>query len=569
MIQLSSLAQLEQSFKTPFPKQYAVLDSIVDVIAKQDAALANATLHKLESAANESNSELCVLNYQRAHLRYQLMLAFQLKDKALLKKLIDDSEALLLKVDEKKYPEIAALIHMNMGNSLCDPENDYDLAFDHYLRAYKLFKTLPKDQLINRQYDQYLIALAYFNYGDFESALLLGEEIVSMFPALNYTHCFTRELLALSYVELAQYDKALINSQWILKNYKACGMAPLWQAIALEGIGYAKFSLGSHTEAISPLKSAIAIMQKEKPQSNQMEIYAILSSIYTKQNKLKEAQAFLDSAKHYMGNYKLPTFKVKLYEASVNYYKATGNYKQANVYQDSIIISKDIVSKRKRLDMAHRSELRVERELKNKQEQELILEQEKANILILVYVLGSIFLLVIGFLIFRNMQSKHRLEKTILDQKNHVVEVELNQAKKQLDDYVKLLIDKNAQLKEAFSKLSNQPTEFGIEEAISEEKSTIPSIRKEEILTKADWNSFSILFSRLHPTFIPKIEAKFPSLTQTEVRYLVLLKMELNHKDMANLLVVSDDAIRQTVRRIKRKLQINVQDSLTDLIQMD
>ena len=120
-----------------------------------------------------------------------------------------------------------------------------------------------------------------------------------------------------------------------------------------------------------------------------------------------------------------------------------------------------------------------------------------------------------------------------------------------------------------FSKLSNQPTEFGIEEAISEEKSTIPSIKKEEILTKADWNSFSILFSRLHPTFIPKIEAKFPSLTQTEVRYLVLLKMELSHKDMANLLVVSDDAIRQTVRRIKRKLQINVQDSLTDLIQMD
>ena len=138
----------------------------------------------------------------------------------------EDAENLLREINENQFPEIAALVHVNFGNSLNNKDINYDLAFDHYLKAYQLFKGLPKNRSQTRQYDLYSIALAYYNFGDYENALSLGNDLNQTFPEPNPVQCFNRGMLAMARLKQKQYADLLKESNWIIDHQKKIGMNP-------------------------------------------------------------------------------------------------------------------------------------------------------------------------------------------------------------------------------------------------------------------------------------------------------------------------------------------------------
>ena len=211
-------------FKQPFPRQFDVLDSLVDSLSKRDLKLANKALEYLEMAARQNGDEAVWFNYKRSVLRYRYIRTFYSKDTAVFRKLIRDSEELLEEIDENQFPEIAALVHVNIGNSLNYKDINYDLAFDHYLKAYQLFKMVRRRGSKTRHYDLYSIALAYFNFADYQNAITLGNEINKLFPESNPVQCFNRGMLAMAYMELKMYPALLKQASWILENHKKIGM---------------------------------------------------------------------------------------------------------------------------------------------------------------------------------------------------------------------------------------------------------------------------------------------------------------------------------------------------------
>lgn len=88
-----------------------------------------------------------------------------------------------------------------------------------------------------------------------------------------------------------------------------------------------------------------------------------------------------------------------------------------------------------------------------------------------------------------------------------------------------------------------------------ERKTCMEQLLHSTILTEDDWVQFRHLFEKIYPNFIEEQKALFRNLTPTEIRILVLDKLDLNLQEMANMLGVSKNAIHQTRYRLKRKIE--------------
>jgi hypothetical protein len=73
------------------------------------------------------------------------------------------------------------------------------------------------------------------------------------------------------------------------------------------------------------------------------------------------------------------------------------------------------------------------------------------------------------------------------------------------------------------------------------------------ILMEGDWQRFRSVFEKVYPEFIAEQKALYPGLTPGELRYLVLEKLQLSTHEMARMLGVSDNTVRQKRARLRRK----------------
>ncbi len=555
-------------FSHPFPRQFQVLDSLIDSLATKDPKIAATALHQMEIAAKQNGEEEVWLNYRRSVLRYRYITTFNSRDTSVLRELIRDSEKLLRDIDEREYPEIAALVHINIGNSLNYKDINYDLAFDHYLKAYQLFKGLPKNRSQTRQYDLYSIALAYYNFGDYENALSLGNEINQLFPEPNLVQCFNRGMLAMACLKRKMYPSLLNESNWIMDHQKKIGMDPIWEAIGKEGAGFAHFHMGFYSAAEKHIMEAIQIRIREQKADNFNQLYSVLASIYAKTKRISLAEKYLDSSRTFGLDERNIENKIPYYEAAELFYQLKGEYRLLASYRDSLLQAKDWVENQKQIQLVHRSEMRVERDKKLKQEEEFR-DQKNQSEWVRNSILGifSVLILFAG-MVFRNYRIRVRYEKALLLQKNEAMEKELSLARAQLSEYVRLMVEKNQQIRqteiELEKKIASEQPEGSENSGSSSEIESF--IRSETISTQEDWEKFSAMFSRAYPGFIEKLEKRYPVLTKAELRYLILLKLEIPQRDMALILGVGNDAIRQVISRIKRKLNLESREDFAVLL---
>jgi len=195
-------AQQPAVFELPFPRQYKTLDTIIDSLTLQDPTVALRTLKKLEFQARETNNELAMLNYKRSEIRYRYIRTINNEKLPELNQLIADTEQLIAKVDEEQYPVIAALLHFQIGNSLDYQKYNYKEQFRHYLLAYEIFKDIPIEQFPYRYYSQYAIALAYYQFEEYNKTIALSKEVQVLFPKKDFNSIMTANLVGLSYLAL-------------------------------------------------------------------------------------------------------------------------------------------------------------------------------------------------------------------------------------------------------------------------------------------------------------------------------------------------------------------------------
>jgi tetratricopeptide (TPR) repeat protein len=571
-------AQYINVFKLPFPQQYHALDSVISILANKDTLNAPRVMLQMKAAAEQTHDERTILNFKRAEIDYDYITSEDTKDTLILNKLVSDAQEVLKTFDEKKYPEIAAMLNVYIANTYYLKLNRYSLAFEHYLMAYDLFRNISVKAFPDRHYAQYTIAMAYYQFNDYSNAIRLGKEIESLYQAKDYISLFTVQMIGVSYVKLKLYDSALACYKWAFKNVDLSSNPGAWKGIALGSIGNVYFYTSQFDKAMPYLDSGVAYASRSNIPDNTADFASNLSTIYLKQGNLQLVKKYVDIAHIALQQSYTPLLTVQgfrwlsncntVYHALSAYYKATGNFDKALIYADSATFYKDSLNRRHDVNLKYQAEILVEKE-KTAQSEALLEQQISKQKVIrnsLVIVIGLLMLITLLLYNRSKLKSRHREEQLLTEKQ--LAETELKNARERLNEFTKSILEKNElieQIKAEVMQLQLKQQEIPTSPIISDD--SLKKLQESVLLTDEDWKNFTRLFDTVYEGFLNRLKQKLPELSPAETRFVALSKLKLNNKEMAAMLAVSTDAIRQTRSRLKKKLNLTDETGLEEALE--
>jgi len=146
-----------------------------------------------------------------------------------------------------------------------------------------------------------------------------------------------------------------------------------------------------------------------------------------------------------------------------------------------------------------------------------------------------------------------RRTKLALVEDSELYKRKLSTAEQQLAVYVKNIREKNTLI----NQLNNEIEQLQQGNIPATDKIDIlDALQKNTILTEDDWTHFKEIFEKVYPSFFTRLRDKYNNLTQAEIRLLTLTKLNLNAKEMAGMLGISPESIRQTRWRLRKKIGI-------------
>ncbi|MEO7524049.1 MAG: hypothetical protein ABIT58_08145 [Ferruginibacter sp.] len=570
----NSFAQGSEVFSLSFPKQYAAVNAVVEKAWNKNPLYDTVLVKTMEVAAYKTQAELTILNFKRTVLNYKYMCTSYDGPPESYKGLIDEALHLLAETDATKYPEIAAMINITLANTYYFKIKDYASAFESYLRAYDLFKNVTVEKFPDRQYAQYSIAMAFYQFNDLDKAISLGKELESIYQQKNYISIFTVDMIGMSYLRKMEYDSAIVQFEWILNNKNYALNVGAWEGIAAGNIGNAYFMEGKYEKAIPWLEKGVALSDQENLPDNLAGFAAQLTVIYSKQNQLDLAKKYMEIARKAAYEDNSATNFQRTYAALSGYYQASGDPAKALEFLDSSIFFRDSLSKITDINLKYQGEMAVE--IARRSQQQKIMEQERStqkivrNGLVILIFLA----MVVGLLLYNRIRLKNRHQQLLLISDKQVTETALTNAKTQLNGFTRSIKEKNEliekataeieQIKTAYQELLDRQPGLALPEAPIHH--SLKMLEDSVLLTDDDWKNFTLLFETVYPGFFIRLKEKFVGLSPAETRFVTLSKLKLNNKEMAGMLGVSTDAIRQSRSRMRKKLNLAEDASLEEAI---
>lgn len=153
-------------------------------------------------------------------------------------------------------------------------------------------------------------------------------------------------------------------------------------------------------------------------------------------------------------------------------------------------------------------------------------------------------------------------ERHIVELKNESLKNEVKLKSKQLANTAMALVKKNETLLELKKEISLNKNTF--DNYISY-KNIIKKIDT-SIGHKDEWKVFEYNFNQVHDEFFKELKEEHPKLTSKDLRVCAYIKMNLSTKEIAPLLNISIRGVETQRYRLKNKLKLDSDQSLTDYL---
>jgi DNA-binding CsgD family transcriptional regulator len=158
-----------------------------------------------------------------------------------------------------------------------------------------------------------------------------------------------------------------------------------------------------------------------------------------------------------------------------------------------------------------------------------------------------------------------KTEQEIIQLKNDKLQSEIRFKSQELTSSTMHLIQKNELLNQIKNTLKNYAKSDAPKNINAELSKIVKTIDKD--LAKADeWQKFELNFDQVHGNFITRLKESYPKLTPQELKFSAYIRMNLNTKEIANLLNISVRGVEIGRYRIRKKLSLERQDNLSDFI---
>jgi DNA-binding CsgD family transcriptional regulator len=564
----SSLAQYESIFKTPFPKQIALLDSVCIQLAKVDSQTLYKEIAKLRTSAANTDA-YTRLNLERAILSVKTDEGYELETA------VSNGEKMIKEAMKVNAPEIAAVQYMTLGFYFELKKQSFGKAFENYLKAYDLLEKIPEEKLPPRQYALYVVSQAYYHYNDFENALKLSLRADKTFRIKTFVYVFNTDLIGMCYLKTAQYDSARIYFQRVFDNAHIMKSEVAWKGIALGNIGLTYFLQNNFNKATEYLSQAVPLTMQGDVYDNTVRFASHLSEIFRKQNSPGDAKKFLDislNAAHMVNdneNY------FTAYNAAASYYRSIKNQALYIVYSDSANIFENKLAAQKDLNTKYKIEMAVQYEQVKEREKSFASEKQRQLLLRNAIIAFVVLLMIISLLVYNRAQIKNKSRQQQLIAQKQLAENELQTATQQLNAFTQSIREKNEFIEKASQEIERVNVELNLEKNKQPGLASLPEpdnhslrlLQNSVLLTDEDWRNFTRLFEKVHSGFFQRLKEKLPGLSPAETRFTALIKLQLSNKEMASMLGVGTEAIRQIRSRLKKKLNSDAEEGIEELVE--
>lgn len=215
-----------------------------------------------------------------------------------------------------------------------------------------------------------------------------------------------------------------------------------------------------------------------------------------------------------------------------------------------------------------------------KQEAELRQIAERNSFKFILTCVISIFVTCISILICYIFWKRHREEKikkqlkelenkeltTRLENEallNSYFKVELESKERELTSNSLIIMERNQVLKSLLYEIEKENEAGHIR---SDAVIQIGKNIKRHLGTGDEWEFFRIQFDKVHPDFFSKLKSLYPSLTEGELRLCAYIRIGMENKQIAQMLSLQPDSIKKSRYRIRKKMMIELEESLEDFL---
>lgn len=416
--------------------------------------------------------------------------------------------------------------------------NDYDKAMDYFKRANNAFKEPSRGNIRDMAGSLMNIGNCYFGKNDLLSAIFYQEKALTMAEQIHDTDMICRININLGLINQALKNNAasLKYLNQALKYSKQINNRRLY-GIILQDLGFFYAENNQLIQAENFLNQSLYVFSETGFRSRQMKAYLQLSSIKKQQGQWQKA-------------YRYHIRYMELSDSILN----SETQKKISDYQW------EMESQKKK----------YERELLQKK-----YEIQKRNNIILA--ISIISVIIITLVVSRNLKKsikQQKLENTHLQEKINITKkinelekfkykAEIEAKDKELTILSLQLVTKNEILTD-ISEMTNKLYKTNMMDAIS--FNNLKKIIKENLNLDKDWDQFKKMFENVHQIFFTKLKQTCPELTENEMRLCAYLKVNLQNREIAKILNVSQATIATNRYHIRKKLNLDKKTSLENYI---
>ena len=331
-------------------------------------------------------------------------------------------------------------------------------------------------------------------------------------------------------------------------------------AKTLGNLGRIQEIRGNLKAAIDLLQRDISISEKLGADQNTMFAYTVLTRMLLKNNMLKEAEEaalkaeVIAKTKHYFQNTELEIIKLKL-EIYSNQNR-TGEELEARrkmkALEDSLKFTDGPLPLIQANLMAQKTkyQLQMQKVDENLQKESLI-----AKIAVTVAVIIAL-LLSFNFIYTKRKGRKRqkmfdaKIKEHELEKKRY--EENLLNAQNTLRAQVDYLKSKNFHIQQLTAEIEEIKSSASSNK--EEDSGRLYEILDSHLMTEENWQIFRREFQKEHPEFYQTLKTEFPEITPANLRIILLQKLGFTSSEISGLLGITQDAVKKSRQRLKRKL---------------
>lgn len=454
---------------------------------------------------------------------------------------------------------------------------DYNKSYDGYWEALILAEKLKNESAKASIYHGLGWLYSFFNRKNksqeyFSKSIKINRELVRQNPQKSQLLLDDYYALATLYRKEGNLGLArtyIDSCKYVRSTFEAESS----NSIFLEAeLGYILTKERNYIEAKNKLLTVKPFFE-EADSSYLIILYPFLGEIYKNTNDLDLSEMYYQQALTISERFKSHLDLIpKIYEDLSEVYHLKGNHAKAYLGMEEAKKLNEVqfgsrsAHNQRLLEIKDDFRIEMERQDQLIKEQRLTFleQQHKISELQTFILVGAIlFLIVVSFLIYRFLRSKHKAEKKYLKQKQ-LLEIQKTE---------EVLLVKNKEL--TTSTLQAIEKEELLletkEELVKQKKNPNPSeigkiIKKIEHSVQLSWEEFELRFMAVNQGFYEKLKNQFPNLSQNDHKTCALIKLNFSSKDIAKLLGISVESVHTSRYRIRKKMNLDRSINLEDFI---